>query len=595
MDPVLQNQQTDPIVDHNSDANDKPLSKSAQKKMAKQNAKAEKQAAKAAKAVQLTAQPTTTNIDTSSMTEEAYAELRQQDLAKLTEAGLPAYCYKFDADPKYSKLDYETFVQKHSDLCADEEHPSDTYYTIGRISRNRRAGPNLSFVDIRLGPNTLQMKINRSTYDASDLEPFALLLSTMRIGDIWGFAGHAAKTKAGELSLYIHKMRMLVPCVKLLPPSTKTVTDETTETGTVTREISGLTNPELRYRMRELDLIINPHVMRTFQKRSNIILAVESFLQNTLNLIRVETPILVPSAGGATAKPFTTESFDYKCELVLRIATELYLKRLIVGGFPGVYEIGKQFRNESNDLTHNSEFTSLEYYIINTDYHDLMAQCQSLITHVVQTVCGSLIVEYDNKQIDFTPPYKSYDMLDALHEFAQIDVPADLTTDDARSYLDAKCIELNVECAEPRTTARLLDKLVGTYIESRCINPTFITGHPSIMSPLAKPDRFGSQRTERFELFVNCTELANAYTELNDPRIQKSNFDLQAQAKTAGDAEAMPCDAEFVESLEIGLPPTGGFGMGIDRLTMFLTNNTSIREVILFPTMKPGPYARDMA
>lgn len=590
MNPVPSN--TDSNNDHNSDT--KPLSKSAQKKMAKLAAKlAAKQAAKAEK---LAANPTQAtikhfDIDTSSMTEEAYAELRQQDITKLENAGLSAYCYKFDVDPKYAKLDYETYVQKHSDLLANEERPSATYYTIGRISRNRRSGPSLSFVDIRLGPNTLQMKINRSTYNESDQELFGLLISVMRIGDIWGFAGHAAKTKAGELSLYIHNMAMLAPCLKLLPPSTKTVTDETTETGT--RVISGLTNPEVRYRMRELDLIINPNVVRIFQKRSQIILSIESFLQNTLGLIRVETPILTPSAGGASAKPFVTESFDYKCELVLRIATELYLKRLIVGGFPGVYEIGKQFRNESNDLTHNSEFTSLEYYMVNADYYDLRRQCESLLSYVVQTVCGSLIVEYSNKKIDFTPPYKSYDMLDALEEFAQIKMPDDLTSDAARVYLDAKCVELGVECAEPRTTARLLDKMVGVYIESRCINPTFITGHPSIMSPLAKPDRFGSQRTERFELFVNCTELANAYTELNNPDIQKKNFDLQAQAKTAGDSEAMPCDAEFVESLEIGLPPTGGFGMGIDRLTMFLTNNTSIREVILFPTMKPGPYARD--
>jgi len=264
---------------------------------------------------------------------------------------------------------------------------------------------------------------------------------------------------------------------------------------------------------------------------------------------------------------------------------------LIVAGFPGVYEIGKQFRNESNDLTHNSEFTSLEYYMQNTDYHDLMEHCEQLLCHVVKTINnGSLIVSYGGKQIDFTPPFKRFDMIDALRSFAGIEPPDDMSTPDARDYLDAECLRLGVECSEPRTTARLLDKLVGEFVEVKCTNPTFIVGHPSIMSPLAKPDRSGSQRTERFELFVNCTELANAYTELNDPKIQEENFKAQMRAKADGDDEAMMFDTEFINALNIGLPPTGGFGMGIDRLTMLLTDNQSIREVILFPTMKPGPY-----
>lgn len=337
-------------------------------------------------------------------------------------------------------------------------------------------------------------------------------------------------------------------------------------------------------------MMINPSVYQTFRKRSQIQMELEVFLQIALGLIKVDTPILTPSAGGATAKPFVTHSNDYSCDLFLRIAPELYLKRLIVAGFPGVYEIGKQFRNESNDLTHNSEFTSLEYYMQNVDYFGLMEQCEAMLVHVVSRVNGSLTVGYAGKQIDFTPPFKRLDMLDALAEYAEIKVPDDLSTKAARDYLDGECVRLGVECSEPRTTARLLDKLVAEFVESRCVNPTFIVGHPKIMSPLAKPDRNGTQRTERFELFVNGTELANAYTESNNPEIQRQNFMAQASAKADGDDEAMMFDSEFVESLEYGLPPTGGFGMGVDRLTMFLTDNTSIREVILFPTMKPGPY-----
>lgn len=574
-------------------------SKSQMKKIAKAEAKAEAKAkAKAqAESTKLNAKSKNSEkidlLDTTNMTEEDYKKVRESDMQKLEKAGISPYCYKFIVDPKYNLLDYELFTKKYSNLeneteCNDLE---DMYYVVGRVSRIRRAGGRLLFVDIRIGVNTMQIKINMSAYNKEEVETgvFDLLRSVIRIGDIWGFAGHAARTKAGELSLYVHTMKLVTPCMKLLPPSTKTIVDRSTGK---TVEKSGLTNTEVRYRMRDLDLIINPSVQNTFLKRSKIILEIETFLQKELGLIRVETPVLTPSAGGASAEPFKTYSNDYKCELVMRIAPELYLKRLIVGGFQGVYEIGKQFRNEGNDLTHNSEFTSLEYYTQNADYRDLMSQCERLLTHVISQVQpnSSLIVEYDGKSIDFTPPFKSYDMLDALEEFAKIKIPEDLSTEDARDYLDGECRNLGVDCSEPRTTARLLDKLVGKFIESKCVNPTFITGHPKIMSPLSKPDRNGSQRTERFELFVNCTELANAYTELNDPIIQKANFDLQAKAKEDGDVEAMPCDMEFVESLEYGLPATGGFGMGIDRLVMFLTNNTSIREVILFPTMKPGVY-----
>jgi lysyl-tRNA synthetase class 2 len=528
---------------------------------------------------------------------EDFEEMRQDDLRKLEEAGFPSYCYKYNPDYpgkdptySYSPIVYDKFVQDYREVANEDELMDEMYYTIGRVNRVRRAGGKLLFIDIRIGGNVLQMKVNRTTYlDGGDSEhrseTFRLFRSVIRIGDIWGFAGHVGRTKAGELSLYVHQMRLCTPCMQQLPPATKEVEIDGQKV-----EKSGLTNPEVRFRMREIDMIVNPHVYQTFRKRSQIIREVQNFLEDQLGLIRVDTPILTPSAGGATAKPFVTHSNDYGCDLFMRIAPELYLKRLIVAGFPGVYEIGKQFRNESNDLTHNSEFTSLEYYVQNSDFNDLMQQCEWMLAHVVQAVNGSLVVSYNGEQIDFTPPFRRIDMIEGLREYAQIEVPDDLSTSEARSHLDAECVRLGVDCSEPRTTARLLDKLVGEFVEVKCQNPTFIVGHPKIMSPLAKPDRFGSQRTERFELFVNGTELANAYTELNDPKIQEENFRSQARAKADGDDEAMMFDTEFVTALKVGLPPTGGFGMGIDRLTMFLTDNRSIREVILFPTMKPGPY-----
>lgn len=368
-------------------------------------------------------------------------------------------------------------------------------------------------------------------------------------------------------------------CKALLPPSSHKDKD-----GNI---VSGLTNQEVRFRQRYLDLMINESNLEIFKTRSKIIKEIRKYLDDTLDLMEVETPVLNIGVGGAAAKPFQTESNDYKCPLFMRIAPELSLKMLIVGGFNGVYELGKQFRNESNDQTHNSEFTSLEFYIQNHDYHDLMNICEDMMTKIVRNVKNTLLIQYGDKMIDFTPPFKRLDMIDTLEREAKITLPTDLTTNEARENLDKICHDLKVDCSNPRTTPRLLDKLVGKYVEPLCINPTFITGHPQIMSPLAKLDRNGSCRTERFELFINSTEYSNAYTELNDPNIQLQNFQAQVKDKDMGDDEAMPIDNDFVRALEHGLPPTGGFGLGIDRFVMLLTNNSNIREILFFPTMKP--------
>ena len=277
----------------------------------------------------------------------------------------------------------------------------------------------------------------------------------------------------------------------------------------------------------------------------------------------------------------------------LRIAPELYLKQLLVGGFEKVYELGPQFRNESRDRTHNPEFLSLEFYWSYIDYNKLLDVGEELISGLVKAITGSYIVNYQPKNsttailIDFTPPFKRLDLINELETETGSKFPSDLSTEDTRVFLDDLCEKFKIDCSYPRTTARLIDKLVGEFIEPHCVNPTYIMNHPLIMSPLAKPHRNNPQLTEWFELFINCFELCNAYTELNDPRIQRKNFELQANAKDNGDEEAQPIDENFIEALEYGLPPCGGFGLGIERMTMLLSNRDNIDDIILFPTLKP--------
>lgn len=520
--------------------------------------------------------------------QEDYRRLRNNDFQQLYAHNLTPYPHKF-IDSSYQKMSVLQMCNKYNDIIKPGEHlDHDIHkiYIIVRIYSRRNASKKLIFMDGHEEGVKVQIMANLQKYiyaidglTLTSIEHFNLMTSIIRYGDLVGFAGIPCKTKMGELSLLVHHMELLSPCLQMLPPRTYENDDG--------KIVSGLQNTEVRYKQRYLDLIINEENLATFKKRSIIIKTIRNFLDNDLGLMEVDTPILNPTVGGASAKPFETFSIDYDCPMFMRIAPELYLKMLIVGGFKGVYEIGKQFRNESNDLTHNSEFTSLEYYIQNCDYNDLITQCEKLLTHIIETINDkSLIIQYDGKYIDFTAPFKRLDMIDTLEKLTNTKLPIDLSTEEAREFLDILCIKLNVECTAPRTTGRLLDKLVGHFIEPLCINPTFIIGHPKIMSPLAKGDRNGTNRAERFELFVNGKELANAYTELNDPIIQLETFQSQAKDKTLGDIEAMSVDAGFIKALEYGLPPTGGFGMGIDRLVMLLTNNTSIREVILFPTMK---------
>lgn len=352
-------------------------------------------------------------------------------------------------------------------------------------------------------------------------EDFATIHSRLRRGDIIGVMGNPGRTKAGELSVQALDVKLLTPCLHMLPTAQ-----------------TGLKDKETRYRMRYLDLIMNDKTRSIFIKRAQVIKQVKQFL-DSYDFLEVETPMMSLQAGGAAAKPFKTHHNDLHQDMVMRIAPELYLKMLLVGGYDRVYEIGKQFRNEGIDQTHNPEFTTCEFYWAYADYNDLLKITEDMVSSVVKNVTGSYVVKHHPEgpesdkvvEIDFTPPFKRIHMIKGLEEKMNVKIPEDLSTNEANAELDALCVKHEVQCSAPRTTARLLDKLVGHFLESQCLNPTFITCHPQIMSPLAKYHRTEKGLSERFELFVNYHEICNAYTELNDPFKQKELFMDQLKAK----------------------------------------------------------------
>ena len=389
------------------------------------------------------------------------------------------------------------------------------------------------------------------------------------IGDILSVTGRVFKTKTEEISIHITDFKLVAKSLKPLP-----------------EKWHGLKDPDLRYRQRYVDLIINSEVRDTFLKRTAIIRSIREFLDNR-DYIEVETPILSSIAGGAAAKPFTTHHNALDIDMYLRIATELYLKRLIVGGFEKVYEIGKCFRNEGMDIRHNPEYTSIELYEAFADYNDMMEITENMIAYVCQKVLGTTKVVYEDTEIDFKPPWNRITMVDAVKKFAGVNFDEVKDDEQAREIAKEKHIELKKELKDC-SKGDILAGLFEEFCEEQFIQPTFVLDYPVEISPLTKKKRGNPAFTERFEGFIFGREICNAYSELNDPIVQRERFMQQLKERELGDDEAYMMDEDFLNALEIGMPPTGGLGIGIDRLIMFLTNSYSIRDVILFPTMKPN-------
>ncbi|GAX24360.1 lysyl-tRNA synthetase, class II [Fistulifera solaris] len=547
------------------------LSKNALKKKLKAEkaaaAKAEKEAKRAAEAAN---NPKAENEE--EMDPSQFKANREAAVKALKENGEDPYPHKFHVD--YRLPDYcEEFMSK----TEDGEHLDTSVSIAGRIVSVRGQGK-LYFYDIRGDGAKVQVMSGLQMY-AEGEEAFHKIHHKLKRGDIIGVKGFPGKSKKGELSIFPTYIELLSPCLHMLPFAKGD------------SNLGGITNMETRYRQRYLDLIVNNDVRNTFIVRSQVINGIRKYLDER-HFIEVETPMMNMIPGGAVARPFVTYHNDLSMDLYLRIAPELYLKMLVIGGLDRVYELGRQFRNEGIDLTHNPEFTTLEFYMAYADYNDLMTMCEEMVSGMVKQITGSYKIKYVPKpgakeiEIDFEPPFKRIPMMEGLEEAMKDKLP-ELDDPEVEEKLIAILAKHGVECTPPHTTARLLDALVGEFLESDIINPTFITEHPQIMSPLAKYHRTKKHLTERFELFVAGRELANAYTELNDPAVQYELFLEQAKASSAGDDEAMITDDGFVTALEHGLPPTGGFGLGVDRFTMFLTNKNNIKEVLLFPAMKP--------
>mmetsp|Transcript_7084 Transcript_7084/g.13517 ORF Transcript_7084/g.13517 Transcript_7084/m.13517 type:complete len:589 (-) Transcript_7084:90-1856(-) len=560
----------------------KPYSKSQWKRIKKQKAKEAKMAEKAkAQAAKGGNKKKAKDEDEDNLDPNQYFEIRSKKMEKLTEEGFNPYPHKFEA-----KMSIPHFVKKYADAKKGDRLPEVTSLA-GRCTRKASQGK-LNFLVIRADGAKVQIFANPKA--GTDQKAFEKTLGVIRRGDVIGVVGHPGRTKTGELSIFATELQLLAPCLHMTPG-----------------ERLGLRDKEVRFRKRYLDLICNPGVVKTFHVRSQIINYIRRYLDSR-GFLEVETPMMNMIPGGATARPFETLHNELKMKMFMRVAPELYLKTLIIGGMDRVYEIGRQFRNEGIDLTHNPEFTTCEFYWAYADYEDLMNVTEEMISGMVKNICGSYKVvvppeEVDGKpdpnakpiEIDFTPPWKRIPMIEGLKEYAGLDIPMPLESEEARKYLDAELVKREIKCSAPRSTARMIDKFVGEYIESKCINPAFITDHPVIMSPLAKYHRSKEGMTERFELFVLKRELCNAYTELNNPVVQRARFEDQARAKSDGDLEAMFIDTDFCTAMEHGLPPTAGWGMGIDRMTMLLAGKHNIKEVLLFPAMKPEDLSGEKA
>ena len=442
-----------------------------------------------------------------------------------------------------------------------EDFEGKTVTLAGRMMSRRDMGK-ASFCDLQDQFGRIQIYICCDNIGEEMYEEFS---KKWDIGDIFGVTGEVFKTKKGEISIRALTITVLAKSLQILP-----------------EKFHGLTNIDLRYRQRYVDLIMNPEARAVFSKRSAIIKAMRHFLDNR-DFMEVETPILQPIAGGASAKPFETHHNALHMDMNLRIAPELYLKRLVVGGFERVYEIGRCFRNEGISIKHNPEFTTLELYQAYTDYNGMMEITESMFRHLAREIVGNTKFDYQGQEMDFESPFQRISMVEAVKKYAGVDFDQITSVDEARAV--AK--EHGVHFKPIHSKGEILGLFFEEFAEEKLIQPTFVLYHPVEISFLSKADPKNPDYTQRFELFIGGREYANAFSELNDPIDQRRRFEHQERLRAAGDEEASKIDEDFINALEIGLPPTGGLGVGIDRLVMLLTNSSSIRDVLFFPTMKP--------
>jgi lysine--tRNA ligase len=488
---------------------------------------------------------------------------RRRSLEELRSLGInpyPAEEYKVTG---YAREILDTF---------EDEAPRRAVSVAGRVMSRRIMGK-ASFLELQDSTGRIQIYITRDDLCPGEDKTLynSVVKKLMDIGDFIGVSGEVFRTQMGEISVQAHSLTFLSKALRPLP---------------VVKEKDGevfdsFTDPELRFRQRYVDLVVNPHVREIFLKRTRIFNAMRQFF-NDRGYIEVDTPVLQPIPGGAAARPFITHHNALDIPLYLRIANELYLKRLIVGGFEGVYEFSRNFRNEGMDRTHNPEFTAMEIYVSYKDYDWMMSFTEQMLEHICLSVLGTTKVKVGEREIDFKAPYRRVTMLDAIKEHTGIDVSG-MNEEELR----ATCKSLGIEVDDTMGKGKLIDELFGEKCEGSYIQPTFITDYPKEMSPLTKEHRTNPLLTERFELMVNGKELANAYSELNDPIDQRERFEDQLRLSEKGDDEAMFIDHDFLRALEYGMPPTSGMGIGMDRLVMLLTGQESIQEVLLFPQMRP--------
>ncbi len=495
--------------------------------------------------------------------------VRRESLQKIKDLGIDPYPAQM--------FDVNAFA---ADIKANFDQEKNNYQDVslaGRIMIVRGKGK-VSFAELQDSSGRIQLFIKRDNIcpdeDKTLYNP--VITKLLDIGDFVGVKGEVFVTKTGETSIRVQEFKYLSKALKPLPIVRRVKNEETGEV----EVFDAFTDPELRYRQRYVDLVVNPNVKDIFIKRSKVINTMRSYFDDQ-GWMEVETPILQPLHGGAAARPFETHHNSLDMPLYMRIANELYLKRLIVGGFDGVYEFGKMFRNEGIDPTHNPEFTAMEIYVAYKDYIWMMGMVEECLEKVCTAVTGGTKVMVGDNEINFAGPYRRISMYDSIKEYTGIDV-SEMDEEALRNV----CKELHIPIDNTMGKGKLIDEIFGEKVEEHLIQPTFLTDYPIEMTPLAKKHRSKEGLVERFELFVNGKEIANAYSELNDPIDQRERFEEQLKLAARGDDEAMVLDEDFLRAIEYGMPPTSGLGIGIDRLTMMLTNQSSIQEVLFFPQMK---------